>query len=323
MTVGQVSELAEEARRFAKPGDRILVQWHGGEPTALGAKHMRSCLEALKAEGAEFKWLHGIQTNLINYSDEWKDIYKEYFESSIGVSWDPEIRLLRRNRPETNDEYELTFWNNVKALIKDGISPYLVITGTKIFFERFINPFALFDFLEEKGIRRAHIERLTKTGYARESWAKIGISNLENSTYMGRLASAYNIYRKLPRKEEQPLNISPFDGLFESVERLKIGESGGYGCLSGDCDSKYHTLDANGYKPGCTAITSEIDNINAKGETLQFIDISAAREDRQKSCVGCKYIPICSSGCIATTKVDFSGECAGGFKLFQRLEKIL
>lgn len=220
-------------------------------------------------------------------------------------------------------DFENRFWPNMDRLIKDGIQPYVVVTGTKVFFEKFRNPMTFFSMMEEKGIPHVHIERLTKTGYARQSWEKIGVDNLEWSKYMSRFAKSYHIYSNRPRSGKQPFNLSPLDGMNQSIERLLNGQSGGYGCLSGACDTRFHTIDANGYKSGCTALNSESDNKSASGaQIIQFFDFRAQRKLRQADCLNCQFKPICSSGCLASDKMDDSGECSGGYKLFDTLKTL-
>lgn len=321
MTINQIENVPSEILKFAHEGSRILIQWHGGEPTALGSKWFSEAIEAINK--GPFEFTHGIQTNLMNYNDSWKDIFVKYFDSSVGVSWDPLIRLMKRGVPESNADYEIKFWDQINRLVNDGISPYLVVTGTKIFFEKFKNPFTFFSMMEEKGIPNAHIERLTKTGYARESWNRIGVNNKEWSDYMSRFARAYAIYSNKTRQGIQEFNLSPFDGINESVDRLLAGLSGGYGCLSGSCDTRFHTFDASGYKSGCTALNSEDDNKNSSEvQVVQFFDFKAVRKLRQVDCASCEFKPICSSGCLASEKMDVSGECSGGFGLFSTIKEL-
>lgn len=325
MPLESFSRIPDQVSKFAKSGDKILLQWHGGEPTALGPDYLRNALKQIESNSS-FQWIHGIQTNLMNFDLEWAEIYKEFFSSSIGVSWDPEIRLLRRNAPETNKEFEYKFWVNMEKLLSSGIQPYLVVTATKTLFKNFPIPYDFFSFLESKGIRQVHLERVTKTGYARESWDRIGLSNKEYSTQMSRWARAYQVYLRNPRNRERKVQVSPFDGLFESVRRLHRGESGGYGCLSGVCDSRFHTIDANGYKFGCTAINSESDNKNAKINGVQVINtdmLGLKRKVRQADCMNCQFKSICSSGCMATEKMDDSMECSGGFGLFKEIDRLM
>ncbi|MBI6882994.1 radical SAM protein [Pseudomonas putida] len=309
---------------FAKPGQNILIQWHGGEPTLLGPKVIRSSIEYWIEHYPQYNWIFGIQTNLTTYSDEWRQLYLDHFGGQVGISWDPKIRLMRPGRRDTNDEFESIFWAKVNQLTADGLTPYLVVTGTRVFFEQFPNPHDFFKLMEDHRIPHGHIERLTKTGIARQNWDRVGLSNLEYSKYMLRFGRAYQAYLKTPRSAERPpIHLSPFDGLVESLQRLERGETGGSGCLSGVCDTRFHTIDANGYKRGCTAVTSEVDNRNAGEQVIQIQDFRMARFMRQKSCDGCEFRPICSSGCLASDKWDESGECSGGSVLFKGLNSIL
>lgn len=324
MREDQLMSLPSDFDRFAKPGQTILVQWHGGEPTLLGPDIIRRSIESWIESYPQYHFKFGIQTNLITYDDQWRQLYADHFDGQIGISWDPLIRLMKKDRPDTNAEFESLFWTMVDRVVSDGITPYLVVTGTRVFFEGFPNPHAFFALLENHCIRSGHIERLTKTGVARDNWDLIGLSNKQYSQHMLRFSRAYADYIASARSPDQePIRLSPFDGLFESVQRLKQGLSGGSGCLSGVCDTRFHTFDSNGYKRGCTAITSEFDNKNAGVQVIQIMDLKFARKLRQQSCEGCRYKPICSSGCMASDKWDDSGECSGGSLLFKGLEKLI
>lgn len=324
MTEEQLKKLPSDFSKFAQPGQTILVQWHGGEPTMLGHDVIEKAIEHWKSEYTDYKFKFGIQTNLLTYNSEWERVYKEHFDGQVGISWDPEIRLTRKGRPETNADFENQFWAKVEQLVSDGIEPYLVVTGTRKFFEKFQNPHDFFEMMESRGIPNGHIERLTKTGVARQYWDEIGLSNKEHSRYMLRFARSYIDYLSKPRmSDSKPIHLSPFDGLVSSIERMRLGGSGGSGCLSGVCDTRFHTFDASGYKKGCTALTSEVDNKNAGEQVIQIADLRFARKLRQHTCVGCPYLSICSSGCMATDKWDESGECSGGSILFKGIEELV
>jgi radical SAM protein with 4Fe4S-binding SPASM domain len=316
MSIEDVAASAGAVRSFAKPGQRILLQWHGGEPTMFGPNWLREAISAIEEAGPEFVWDHGIQTNLMTYSTEWADLYFEKFGGNVGVSWDPVIRLLRAGRPETNADYEVAFRKNLSRLVADGLDPYLVMTATRVFFERFRNPFDLFDEMLAMGVRKAHIERLTETGYARANWSRLGVDNAAYSKGMSRILKAYELWR---RRDDNGalLNLSPFDGLMASVREMGEGR-GGYGCWSGGCDTRFHTIDSSGYKRGCTALTSESDN-KAANESLNFpLGFEEERRIRQiVDCSTCDFRSVCSSGCLALSMDDGSGECSGGRKLFE------
>ena len=315
-----IEAIPARVRSFATPGQVLLFQFHGGEPTLVGVEFMRRVCVFLRESLDDFTVRFSIQTNLINFDLRWAELYREFFDSQVGVSWDQGIRLMRKDRPETNAEFERVFWTHVVELQRIGISPYMVITTTKPLIEQFRNPRDLIDFLLEKGIRLVHFERLTKTGYAITNWDWLGVSNREYSTWIGRFAVAYMRFIREERAGLQPINISPLDGLIDSVHRLRNGKAGGYGCLSGKCDTRFHTFDQTGYYSACTALTSEVSNRNAVGgSVVEATVLVEVRQERQISCQDCRYKPICSSGCMATPKTDESGECAGGFQAFKLL----
>jgi radical SAM protein with 4Fe4S-binding SPASM domain len=318
MEIDDFVEAAKSIQKNTKDGQRILIQWHGGEPTALPAGYFRQAITQIEQGKGNRQFIHGIQTNLMNYNEAWRDIYREFFDSNIGVSWDYGIRKTKVGK-KSNEEYEEKFWCQFERLLSDGITPYLVITGTKVFFERFKNPFELFSFLVSKGVKHLHIERLTKTGYARDNWGTLGMTNKEYSDYMSRMYRAYLMY-SIGENTRDTLHISPFDGLKDSLQRLKAGGAGGYGCLSGVCDSRFHTIDANGYKKGCTALTSEYDNKSSGESVVFFSDFKIARKIRQLDCRTCEFNKICSSGCLATEKMDESNECSGSYTLFKTIQ---
>lgn len=231
----------ENIRNFATKGQVLLFQWHGGEPTARGINFIREALEIINSElGDDFSIKHSMQTNLMNYSDKWAEIYREYFDSKIGISWDAKIRLLKKNDDESNREYEKKFWENVHKLHKDNIEPYLVITGTRNFFEHFNHASDFFNLLLKNKITKVHIERLTKTGNAIENWSEIGLSYKEYSTRMAKMLKLYVGIKN----SKININISPFDGYLSSVSSLSDIKPKAYGCNSGKCDTAFHTIDS-------------------------------------------------------------------------------
>jgi radical SAM protein with 4Fe4S-binding SPASM domain len=305
-------------------GSRVLLQWHGGEPTLLGASYLREAIEGIEKD-KRFVWLHGIQTNLMTYDKEWTPLYQDWFEGEVGVSWDPKIRRVRGGEESLkNQKFESIFWPNLTSLVQDGLSPYLVVTATRALFETYPNPTILFDRLTEAGVTHAHLERLTKTGYARQSWAEIGVNNAEYSRWMSKWYRAYRLWNET--HPERRLALSPFDGLELEVVKLKGNKGGGgYGCWSGKCDTTFHTIDGSGYKAGCTAVTSEVDNQSSEhNQKIQWFgtvpkSLQKAREKRKAPCESCEFKTICNTGCLASDKVDESDECSGASRLFEEI----
>ena len=338
-----------------KEGQSIYFQWHGGEPTMFGVEYLENAIQNIEKD-KRFKYQHGIQTNLINFSDnpeKWADFYFKHFGGNVGISWDYGIRHINRKEltEKTNAEFEEQFWKNLDLAKSFGLNFYMVVTATKMFFERFKNPIEFFEMMVEKGITHLNFERITNNGNARLHWNKLGLNNKEYAEYMSKFFKAYMLYKN--NNPEVQLNLSPFDGLLESVvglltkEKMSLNQvpgvwdlmsykNQGYGCWSGQCDTRFHTIDSNGYKHGCTALTSEQDNSNKKlTETIknkkilwigsnhqeQKDNILKQRAERQQSCVGCEFLSICSSGCLSVEKFDESGECSGAKTLFSTIRK--
>lgn len=301
MSLDDIARVPSIVAGFAAPGSHIRLQWHGGEPTLVGAAWMREAIEIIESN-KDYRWSHDIQTNLINYSPEWASLFHDHFGSHIGVSWDPEIRLVKKSG-NGNALYEEAFRATLAQAVADGLAVSMTITATKPFFERFRNPFDLFQLLEEMGVTEAHIERLTKVGRARETWESIGVRHAEYSNRMSRLIRAYQVYLRSGGR----IRISPFDSMVESF----LSSDAGLGCWSGACDTRFHTIDANGYKPGCTALNSEYDNARSKAAVIRIEDIRRARQLHRVNCTSCDFRGACSSGCLALEVDDGSGECAG------------
>lgn len=316
MTIEDIAAVPGQLAATVPAGSTILLQWHGGEPTMFGAGWMRQAIAAVEGAGSGYKFVHGIQTNLLTYDEGWRDVYLEHFGGNVGVSWDAGIRLLRRNDPSSSADFEKRFWPKVEQLLADGLAPYFVVTGTKVFFDTFKNPTDFFDMLEARGIARGHIERITETGYARENWERVGLSNGDWSRNMSRFMRAYVRWHEAGSHQ---LRLSPFDGLLDSADSLLKGAPKASGCLSGACDTTFHTVDSSGYKRGCTALTSEMDNKRAdKDKALRIANPSEARAERQVfNCFSCEFRSICKSGCLAIDFDDGSGECSGGSALLQ------
>jgi radical SAM protein with 4Fe4S-binding SPASM domain len=314
MTSEAVSSVPALLKGRIAEGSKILLQWHGGEPTLMGEEFIRSSIESLHSSET-YHWRHGIQTNLMTFDEEWARLYHDHFGSEVGISWDPKIRLLNKHALDSHPEFDKRFDTRLQRLIEADLTPYLVVTAAKTLFDAFPNPFDFFDRWQERGVRHVHLERITQTGYARDNWKDVGLSNNEYSSYMSKWLKAYTVYKRNALNAD--FFLSPFEDMQQSILSLQTETPSGHGCWSGKCDTRFHTIDAHGYKAGCTALTSEIGNKNATAAPIISNDLPMKRELRTYNCSACKFRKICSSGCLALNFDDGSGECSGGSKLFQ------
>ena len=320
MDMEDVRDIPNKLKGKVPTGAKVLLQWHGGEPTLLGPRWLKEAIEIVES-CTEYEWVHGIQTNLLTYDREWRELYKEYFKGRVGVSYDPKIRVYNGD-PNSNDRFENKFWGNFAELVQDGLEPYVIITGTNVFFKTYRNPYDLFNLMQSKGFKKMHIERITETGYARMHWDLVGVNNSDYAKNMSRIARAYVNWKKSPDYSEY--FISPFDDLITSAKQMDNGVYQSYGCLSGKCDTRFHTIDANGYKFGCTALNSEDDNKHSNNKlNINLSNISKDRVERTVyNCNLCEFRPICISGCLAVDFDDGSGECSGGRSLLNEIKHL-
>lgn len=321
MSIESIGAIPDQLRKRIRPGSRILIQWHGGEPTLMGPSFIRAAIARLRKEGPDFEWRFGIQTNLMTFGPEWARLYHEEFGSEVGVSWDPKIRLLNRHTKDSFSVFDKHFDERLADLVVAGLTPYLVVTAARTLFDAFPNPLDFFQRWVDRGVRHVHLERITETGYARQNWAEVGLSNREYSDEMSRWMRAYASF-SAAHGGDLPLHLSPFQNLLDSAKSLIEGAARKHGCWSGACDTRFHTIDGDGYKAGCTALTSETGNRNARKQLSFPEGYEKARKRRAYDCQKCRFQPVCSSGCLALSFDDGSGECSGGSRLFATAETL-
>lgn len=316
MSLQQIKEFTIHVHSKFRPGEHLLIQWHGGEPTSRGLRFVQLALQLINDElSSTFKISHSIQTNLINYTSEWGALFRQYYHSEVGISWDYSLRHYSHTK-RTGLNYDDLFWSHVQQLIADEVTPYLVVTAAAPFFERYKDPNEFYNFLIERGVKYLHIEKLTKTGNASLNWDTIGLSNAEYSDNMIKFLKRYLMHKIM----NTPLYVSPFDGLIDAVASLQNGVPQSYGCNSGNCDTRYHTFDASGYHRGCTALTTneQLHKLNSPNvDTGQMISI--VRRQKVFHCEDCKFRAICNSGCVTEPTNDGSGECSGAYRLYEAI----
>lgn len=319
MSINDCYAIPDVIKKTIKNDKRIILQWHGGEPTIFGFNRFKRVLQFVNEQLDGIYITNSIQTNIVNFNESWGELYRDYFNSRIGVSWDYKLREIR------NGDFDKTFIEKVKLAHKCGLNIDLTITVASPFYYWVMsNPSEFFDFLDEVKPSSVHLEKITKTGRALENWDVVGITNKQYSEVL----TLIYIYSSnwIKGRNDWFMGFSPLSDIEGDLLSLTNGkELQLRGCNSGICDSRFHTIDANGYKFGCTALTT--DEISSKsGLGLQIITTETllkVRAERIKSCLGCDFEKICNSGCITSTKIDESNECNGAFILRNNILNIL
>lgn len=314
LSIQSVSSLAHAIESLASANEIVLVQFHGGEPTLLGGRFLTQYSEQLIELLPNIILRFSIQTNLLKLDNSLIGFYRQFCKSTVGVSWDTDIRHKGSVSEKSNNEFNSVFWKNFETLNDAGITPFVVMTVTKNFLDRFSRNENLVEFCTQKQIRYLHLEKLTRAGYAIDNWSRIGVDNL---SYSQGMAVIYKDYKSAPSSISK-VHISPFDDLELSIRNMFEGKSGGEGCLSGKCDSSFHTFDQNGYSNGCTALTATNKNDT---QIVKFIDVQNERKARINACETCTFNKVCNSGCLKVDINDGSGECSGNRILFNAIVK--
>ena len=279
--------------------EKLTIIWHGGEPTLIGKELFSKYNERLFQEIDNSLIDNHIQTNLLTYDDEWDKIYKKYYNNFIGISYDFGIRFYGNTRSK-----EEIFWKNLEKVKENKTEFNLIITVTKQVIE--FGAVNFFNWILEKGLKNVHLERLTKSGYAINSWDEIGFTNKEYSDFMTNLFDLYMNYY-IHNKNNYYIHISPFESLMSNVYQNKS-----YSC-AGSCSS-FFTFEPDGTVKGCTSTGKYLGEISEDIKSLalkNFYD--------KKKCTTCEFKKVCNSGCSVMTEIfDESGECIGNYKLLKK-----
>ena len=99
------------ARHADRPGERINLIWHGGEPLVLGKKRFRRFLAMQKDHYRHATIANRLQTNGCLIDEEWADIFAEE-GVSVGISIDGPQDIHDRLRPTVNGDGS---WHETQA----------------------------------------------------------------------------------------------------------------------------------------------------------------------------------------------------------------
>lgn len=106
----------------------IRFTWFGGEPTLKGAAFLKSALDAQRNEFPDIEIANTIQTNLTLVGEDWLPVFKEYFPSGVGGSFDfCETWRTFANGSPTRSCAE----KNIRYLLLNGVKVGVVCTLTR------------------------------------------------------------------------------------------------------------------------------------------------------------------------------------------------
>lgn len=302
----QIEKIVNFANTYAD-NTYINFVFHGGEPTLLPTDTFREYIEYIKnnlKESIEFGF--NIQTNLITLNDKLLKLYKDEFNSSIGVSYDIKIRHLKGNI-----SFDKIFFEKLQVLRDNNIQFTTILTVTKHVIDMGAKKF--YKFLKSN-FPDVHLEKLSKDGEAVDNWNNIGVTNKEYSDFMIELFKLYT----LDCNDNTYFNISPFDNICKGFTN-DISLS-----CKGKCSS-FYSFGPEGYIGTCTAFgkkLNETDNDKIKQANKKLVFSATAHDN--KICLTCEFKDKCKFGCPANGSVlDSSGDCRGASRLLEFIKQHL
>lgn len=98
--------------------------WHGGEPMLLGAAFYREAVAYTQLARPDVR--HSMQTNLLAYDSDWRDVLCELFGGQVSSSFEPGTQARRLGR--SAEAYRERFSRRLEQALEDGLRPTLVCT---------------------------------------------------------------------------------------------------------------------------------------------------------------------------------------------------
>ena len=300
-TADWVKRLHSEAY---KENDTMHFEFHGGEPFLAPVSHMRIFYEETKDlwPNASF----GITSNLtFKLKDEHWDFIKGPLGNRMGTSWDPKIRF-------ENEKQEKLWENNVKELIKQGVTIKLFISVTKDTVN--IEPIELLKWVKDLGVQEMALERLTGNGNALLH-PEIFPTNLEQDAWF------LKMHEQIVEHDARHW----FDNEFMETIYNKF-ESGFLkgGTFCRDCEEKLYTINADGSLSGCPNAAPEEqfghidDDIKSLINSPRRIKNIACERSRDPRCYECPVFMYCGGDCH---QLAWQGDICGAPKSLMKLLK--
>ena len=112
--------------------DRVIVTWHGGEPTLVGVEYFEKYLKIIKKYKKENQKIYNmIQTNATLITDKMAKFFKKN-KFIVSISLDGDEKAHNKNRVDASLKGSFhDAFKGLKNLRKNGINPPVIVTVTK------------------------------------------------------------------------------------------------------------------------------------------------------------------------------------------------
>ncbi|WP_318493600.1 radical SAM protein [Photobacterium leiognathi] len=308
--------------------DNCMWIWHGGEPMLMGVEFYKSACEYARTIKPNIRF--SMQTNLLLYNDDWKDIILDIFDGSLSTSYDPDEqdRTIKGN----SEIYNKRFLKKLDQSMRDGIYPMVIGTFSA---DSIGSADLLYDLsLEyEYELGRGFPIRLNyRYPAGRESSELISGNLLSPSQYGAMLLRLYDKWIvDLPN-----FTITPLDQMFNRV----VGVDSNRCPWLNNCGGRFLGLEPNGDVYNCSDFADLREQKycfgNLKVNSLQEIFSSDAmrlirhrRVDVPDSCRTCSHYSECQGGCVRDSVLYNRGlggkfyYCESWMMVFNRIKETL
>lgn len=276
---------------------------HGGETFLADREYLSLVNREIRSIFNETKIDIIPQTNLTYLVDDHfiDFIHKEY-NSTMGVSWDADIRFRNINQ-------ELRFFNNLEKIIDGGIKTHIAITVQKNLLK-----YSPLDIINKfKRVESIDFELLTPFN---ETTKDLKVNNLLWSNWLDEIVDYY-------QKNDTTWCLPMVDLLAKSIIEETIHD-----CKCNCCDKRTFTLNPNGsvglcpdrtyIEPIAMANTLEEKWDDFELEAINVMANKLIRSQSETHCFKCEFFEICGGNCEEEL-FDDTEECPLSKKVIRRI----
>lgn len=282
---------------------------HGGETFLAPYSHLSEVNKLIRETFPDIPKDIIPQTNLLyKVDDEFIEFVKTEYRSTIGVSWDADIRFgsISINK---KTEQENLFFSNLKKLIEAGINVHISITAQKYLLN--YDPLEIVKMFD--GVDSIDFELLTTFD---EQTRSLRPNNKKWADWLDTLVDYY-------QNNETTWCLPQID-LFTKVL------SGGnlFDCKCNCCDKRTFTMNPNGtvglcpdktyIEPFSTVDEMKSDWTSFEAKGLDIIINKLIEMKEHEMCYSCEHYDICGGNCDSSL-FDDTDECPLSKKVISRI----
>lgn len=303
-----IDKFISSIRKNVNP-EKVTFYIHGGETFLASLSYLKDVNDLISDKFPDIKLDIIPQTNLIyKITDEFIDFIKNEYNSTIGVSWDADIRFGSVSVNKKVEQEQL-FFKNLQKLISSGIKVHIAITAQKNLLN--YDPLEIVKMFD--GVDSIDFELLTTFD---EQTRNLRPNNVKWANWLDKLVDYY--------ETENTSWCLPQIDLF--TKTLMSGKM--FDCKCNCCDKRTFTLNPNGTVGLCPDMTyvepfSDVNEMSDEWETFEAKSLDLIMEkmiaqSEHEMCFKCEHYDICGGNCDSSL-FDETEECPLSKKVISRV----